>query len=116
LTSYASGFFTLLPLDFEITFISEPVRLTSSVSPENVASCVRLKIPWINQKDITFSDTPSPFQLAANPAQPLLAVLIYHLILSAPSILTANPRNRFHSATTLSFPLFVIFLLPIFQH
>jgi hypothetical protein len=78
LTFYASGFFTLLPLDFEVTSISEPVRLVSSVSPVDVTSCVRLKIPRRNQNDIAFSDPHSPFQLASNSAQPFFAVLAFH--------------------------------------
>jgi hypothetical protein len=78
LTVYASGFFTFLLLHFKVTFVSEPVRLIPSVSPENVASLVRLKIPRRNQNNITFSYPHTPLQLASNSAQPLLAVLASH--------------------------------------
>jgi hypothetical protein len=84
LTVYASVFFTFLPLYFKVTFVSEPVRLVFPVSPENVASLVRLKIPRRNQNNITLSDPHTPFQLASNSAQTFFAVLtLYHDSFSA---------------------------------
>jgi hypothetical protein len=63
---------------------SQPFRLVFPVSPENVASLVRLKIPGRNQNDVAFPDPHSPLQLASNSAQPFFAVLaLYHDSFSA---------------------------------
>jgi hypothetical protein len=78
LTVYALFFFTFLPLHFEVTFVSKPVRLIPPVPPENIASRIRLKIPRRNQNNIALPDPHSPLQLAANPAQPFLTVLTLH--------------------------------------
>jgi hypothetical protein len=75
---YALCSFTFLPLHFKVTFVSEPFRLVFPVSPENVASRIRLKIPRRNQNNITLANPHATFQLASNPAQPLFAVLALH--------------------------------------
>jgi hypothetical protein len=75
--SYFSLFFSPPPLSLhrKVTFFPEPVGLVSSVSPEDVAASVRLEIPRRNQNDVALSYPNTPFQLAANPAQPFFAIL-----------------------------------------
>jgi hypothetical protein len=46
----------LLFLHFQVTFVSEPLRLVLSVTPEYVASRVRLEIPRRNQNYVAFSN------------------------------------------------------------
>jgi len=62
----------------KVTMTSQPFRLVSSISPENVAPLVRLKVPGRNQNDVAFPDPHSPLQLASNSAQPFFAVLALH--------------------------------------
>ena len=57
---------------------SQPFSLILSVSPEDVASFVRLKIPMGNQNNVSFSDPYSSLQFASNSAQSLLVVLAPH--------------------------------------
>jgi hypothetical protein len=71
-------FLHLFPSHRKVTMTSQPFRLVFPVSPENVASLVRLKIPGRNQNDVAFPDPHSPLQLASNSAQPFFAVLALH--------------------------------------
>jgi len=56
---------------------SQPFALVSSVSPENVAALVRLKIPRRNQNDVAFSYPDPSFHLppyATKAFMPILAL------------------------------------------
>lgn len=62
----------------EVIIGSEPVRLVSSISPENVAPLVWLKIPRGNQNDVALSYPNSPFHFTSNSANAFFAVLTFN--------------------------------------
>ncbi len=78
MTVYASCCFTIWSLHFKVTFVSQPFRLIPSVTPKNVATLIRLKIPRRNQNNIAFPNPHPPLQLTTNPAQPLFTILTPH--------------------------------------
>jgi hypothetical protein len=58
--------------------LPQPIRLVSPVTPENVASRIRLEIPRGNQNNVAVSDPNSSLEFAANSAQSFFAVLALH--------------------------------------
>lgn len=63
---------------FQVAMTSEPFQLVSPITPENVTTLVRLKIPRRNQNNVTFPNPHSPLQLASNPAKSFFTVLTLH--------------------------------------
>ena len=58
--------------------LPQPVRLVSPVTPKNVPSRIRLKIPRRNQNNVSVSDPNASLEFAANSTQSFFAVLAFH--------------------------------------
>jgi hypothetical protein len=75
---YASSVFTFSSSNLKVTMAPKPLSLIPSVTPEDVASRIRLEIPGRNQNDVALANPYSPLKFAPNPAQPFFAVLTLH--------------------------------------